>query len=190
MKKQKPSASARITAAILSTIAIVLVIILLVIIITSSNSKNPSETTPTPPESIINSGTLGDWEIAVQKTSFESKIKNEFLTQFEPEEGSKFLVVNLKITNKGKTMSTFLPSVSFGNTISVKVTYNDYTFSPMLLLGYSKELHNSSLNPLETKEGIIAIPIPDTVISVGELTLEFSNGENNLTFKIDNSTNK
>lgn len=131
-------------------------------------------------------GILEDWAITVTNTEVTDRIKENDYAGFTPEDGSKYLAVEISVTNNGKSASTFLPSFGMGDSISAKVLYqNDYEFSSTNLLGYSKELHNSTINPLSTKTGIVAFEIPDSVASSeDELILVISAGKKNLQIKI------
>ena len=113
-------------------------------------------------------------------------IKQSDYFGFKPEDGNKYLTVDITVVNNGKNASKFLPSFGMGDDISAKLLYqSDYEFSATNLLGYDKELHDSTVNPLSTKSGIVAFEIPDSVASSDEeLILVISAGKKNLQFKI------
>ena len=112
-------------------------------------------------------------------------IPDEYGT-FSPDAGNKYLVVSISVTNNGKTADTFLPSFGMGDDVQAKLLYGDgYEFSSTQLLGYSKSLHDQTLNPLSTKEGDIAFEIPDSVASAtDEIVLQFKAGNNSLNIKV------
>lgn len=58
-------------------------------------------------------------------------------------------------------------------------------FSAANLLGYSKDLHDTSLNPLQSKSGSMAFEISDSVANAAdELILEFQSGSKALDYKV------
>lgn len=149
----------------------------------SSEAAATPEPTPTPaptPEptpSALATGTefsLGDWAITVSSMEFLSVIPNGYL-QFEPTEGNQFLIVHTSVTNNGKESDTFLPSFAITGDVTATVLFGDgYEFTPTSLLGYEDGLHDTALNPLSTKEGVIAFDVPQTVVdSTDPLTIMF-----------------
>lgn len=146
----------------------------------NTNDPNNSESTPTH----VKSYEIGTWEVSFINANFQKSISSGFLTEFKAEEGSQFLVIKLKVTNKSKKMNTFLPAFSVGNDVNVKVFHDEYTFSASNLIGLSNDLHYTYLNPLESKEGIIAFSIPEDIIQKGNLVFVITSGQNDLTFTI------
>lgn len=131
-------------------------------------------------------GVLNDWSITVTNAEITDTIKENDYYGFTPEDGNKYLFIEVSITNNGKDASTFLPSISYGDTVSAKVLYQqEYEYSPSMLLGYSNDLHNTSVNPLSTKTGAITFELPDSIASTDEeLILQFSGGKSELLFKV------
>lgn len=129
---------------------------------------------------------LGDWAITVTNVEVTDYIKENDYLGFTPEDGNKYLTVEISVTNNGKNAARFLPSFGMGDDIAAKILYqNDYEFSASNLLGYSNELHDSTINPLSSKTGVVAFEIPDTVASSeDELLLVISAGRNNLQIKV------
>ena len=146
----------------------------------NTNDPNNSESTPTQ----VKSYEIGTWEVSFINANFQKSISSGFLTEFKAEEGSQFLVIKLKVTNKGKKMNTFLPAFSVGDDVNVKVFHDEYTFSASNLIGLSNDLHYTYLNPLESKEGIIAFSIPEDIIQKGNLVFVITSGQNDLTFTV------
>lgn len=136
--------------------------------------------------SLGETGTLGDWEVTVSKIEFLDSIQNGDFISFNPDEGNKFAVVSLTISNQGKESDTFLPSIGMGDDVSAKILYGDgYEFSSTYLLGYELELHDASLNPLSSKDGIIAFEVPQQVVDDTEspLSIQFD-GPGAVTFNL------
>ena len=131
-------------------------------------------------------GILEDWAITVSNTEITDYIKENDYAGFTPDDDNRYLAIEISVTNNGKSASTFLPSFGIGDSISAKILYqNDYEFSSTNLLGYSKGMHDSTINPFSTKTGVIAFEIPDSVASSeDELLLVISAGNKNLQFKI------
>lgn len=136
--------------------------------------------------SIGDEGTLGDWGVTVTNAQIVDSISDNKYTGFKPEDGSKYLLIDITIANNGKTAGSFLPSYGFGDDVSAKITYQgDYEFSATNLLGYSKDIHDATLNPLSNKSGSVAFEIPDNVAaSTDELILTFQSGNKKLNFKV------
>lgn len=129
--------------------------------------------------------TLGDWSVTASTTQTVDSIPDGYGT-FSPDAGNKYLVISISVTNNGKTADTFLPSFGMGDDVQAKLLYGDgYEFSATQLLGYSKSLHDQTLNPLSTKEGDIAFEIPDSVASAtDEIVLQLKAGNNSLNIKV------
>ena len=131
-------------------------------------------------------GTLKDWSVVVTNAEITDSIKENDYYGFSPEEGNKYIAIDVTVSNNGKNAANFLPSFGMGDDVSAKVLYQgDYEFSATNLLGYSKSLYDTSVNPLSTKSGIVAFEIPDAVASADEeLILVISAGKDNLQFKV------
>lgn len=130
---------------------------------------------------------LKDWEISVTDMQIVESIASGDYLKFDPQEsGNKFAQVFVTVNNKGKTADSFLPSYVFGDDVNAKIIYGDgYEFSSTNLLGYSNELHDTSINPLSSKTGEIVFEVPETVASSeDELILEFSSEQDSVRFKI------
>lgn len=130
--------------------------------------------------------TLKDWSITVTNVEFLDKIPQSQYTSFQAKEGNKYFKINCTVTNNGTDSNTFLPSVTLGSSVTAKVLYqNDYEYSPSNLLGNQDDLHDTTLNPLSSKEGIIVFEIPDSVVSSDEeLILVLKAGRNEIKYKV------
>ena len=141
------------------------------------------------PDSILSigdEGSLKDWTIVVTNAEVTDSIKENDYYGFSPEEGNKYLAIDITANNKGKNAATFLPSYGLGDDISAKILYQgEYEFSATNLLGYSKSIFDTSVNPLSTKSGMVAFELPDSIASADEeLILVISAGKTNLQFKV------
>lgn len=149
-----------------------------------NNELNASEE-----DAVYNIGdsiTLKDWEISVTSVQIVDSIAADY-GQFSPnEEGNKYIQVFVTVNNNGKQADSFLPSFGMGDDVTAKVLYGDgYEFSASNLLGYSNEMHDSSINPLSSKSGEIAFDVPESVAtSTDELIIEFISGNDTVKFKI------
>lgn len=130
--------------------------------------------------------TLKDWSITVTNVEFLDKIPQSQYTSFQAKEGNKYFKIDCTVTNNGTDSNTFLPSVTLGSSVTAKVLYqNDYEYSPSNLLGNQDDLHDTTLNPLSSKEGIIVFEIPDSVVSSDEeLILVLKAGRNEIKYKV------
>lgn len=151
---------------------------------TENNESNAIEE-----DAVYNIGdsiTLKDWEISVTSVQIVDSIAADY-GQFSPnEEGNKYIQVFVTVNNNGKQADSFLPSFGMGDDVTAKVLYGDgYEFSASNLLGYSNEMHDSSINPLSSKSGEIAFDVPESVAtSTDELIIEFISGNDTVKFKI------
>ena len=151
----------------------------------TENESQPEES----PETIYetgNSASLKDWTINVTDAQIVDSIAADY-GSFEPkEEGNKFIQVFVTVNNDGKQADRFLPSYSIGDDVNAKILYSDgYEFTATNLLGYSNDLHDSTINTLSSQTGEIAFEIPSTVAeSTDELLIQFSSGNDTLKFKV------
>lgn len=138
------------------------------------------------PYALGNSAELKDWSINVTDVKIVDSIAGS-LGSFSPkEEGNTYLQVFVTVDNIGKTADSFLPSFAIGDDIIAKVLYSDgYEFTASNLLGYTNDLHDSSINPLSSKTGEIVYEIPSQVADSEEaLLLQFSSGNESVTFNL------
>lgn len=136
--------------------------------------------------SIGDSSTLNDWAITVSNFYYTDKIDISAYTFYQPDDGNQYAVAEVQVTNNGKESNTFLPSFSTGNDVRAKIYYaGEYEYSSTVLLGVNEDLHDSTLNPLTSKDGIIVFSIPDTVVN-GEdsLVLTLSAGHDEISFSL------
>lgn len=109
------------------------------------------------------------------------------LGSFSPkEEGNTYVQVFVTVKNTGKTADSFLPSFCIGDDVNAKVLYSDgYEFTASNLLGYTNDLHDSTINPLSSKTGEIVYEIPSEVVNSEEpLLLQFSSGNDTVAFNL------
>lgn len=153
---------------------------------TATEKPKPKKGTKENPIKIGKKGKLNDWTITITKVQFLNKIPNGDYLAFEPEKGNKYLQVSMKIRNNAKSAETIFPSYSYGDGITTVVLYkDDYEFSATHLLGLSNELHDSTINPLSSKKGLLAYEVPKKVASSSKpLFLRLSSLDKDLYFKI------
>ncbi len=156
---------------------------------TSSNQSSISEETKDDKLNIGETGNLTDWEICLNKYEIKDAIEGNtygtLTTTFEPDEGNKYVYLELSVKNISNDSETFLPVVSTSTSgTSVKLIYNnDYTYSSTNLLAHDKELHSKFFNPLTSFEGILAFQIPDSVATASDsLILEIKEGRDSLQY--------
>ncbi len=140
-------------------------------------------------ETIYNMGEtaqLGEWDVSVTDMQLIESISENYIEYRPQNEGGKYIQVFVTVTNNGKQSNTFLPSFVYGDAVYARILYADgYEFNSTQLLGYSKDLHDSNLNPLTQGTGEILFEVPDTVASsADELLIRFSAGEEAISFKI------
>lgn len=165
----------------------------------NSSLKSQAETTVSPEEntetstgnaadsfSVGENVSLKDWNITVTNVQITDAVSENQYVSFKPENENKYLVVDMTVTNNGKNAASFLPSFGFGDDISAKILYqNEYEFSSTNLLGYSKELHDTTVNPLSTKNGSVAFEIPNSIAdSDEELILVIQSGNDTVNIKV------
>lgn len=129
--------------------------------------------------------TLKDWNITITNMQMLDSVDNGY-GSFAPDDGNKYMLVTATIENIGKTAGTFLPSFGMNDDVSVIVLYGDgYEFSLTQLLGYEKDLINSTINPLSSKEGDMAFEVPNSVAeSTDPIFLEFKAGNEKVVFSL------
>ncbi len=154
-------------------------------------SVAPDTPTPTPePEEPVyelkEKTTLKDWEITVSKAKFVKSVKQSEYSEFVPDEGNKYLMISVSVTNNGKEEDSFLPSYIFNDDVYAKVYYGDgYEFSMTNLLAYDESLVDKKIQPLSKKKGKIAFEVPDSVAEgEEELVLKIISGEDSITYKL------
>lgn len=138
------------------------------------------------PYALGNSADLKDWSINVTDVKIVDSIAGS-LGSFSPkEEGNTYVQVFVTVKNTGKTADSFLPSFCIGDDVNAKVLYSDgYEFTASNLLGYTNDLHDSTINPLSSKTGEIVYEIPSEVVNSEEpLLLQFSSGNDTVAFNL------
>lgn len=129
---------------------------------------------------------IGNWAVIATNAEIVDTVEENDYYGFTADDGNKYLMIDLTVTNNGTSADTFLPSVGLSSAISAKVVYQgSYEYSSTNLLGYSQEMHDTSVNPLSSKSGRIAFEIPDSVAdSADELILTIQAGKDSLEIKI------
>lgn len=152
---------------------------------TGSKSEEPTPE-PTPEKTNLSLGSnavLGNWEITATKFEIRDRIDSDFNGYYSPDEGNKYAVVSVEVTNNGKEADTFLPTFSYGDSVRAKIMYEDYEFSATNVLSYSPDLHDKHLNPLSSSSGEIIFSIPESVIDKS-LQLVLSAGKDSLIYDL------
>jgi len=150
---------------------------------TDNSSKESSEENSKPESlKIGETAKTKNWEITVNSAEVVEEVKQNY-GSFKPEDGSKYLVINVSVKNISKDPESFLPSYGMGDDIRAKIKYQDYDFSSTNLLGYSEEMHDTILNPLSSKTGIIAFALANEVTeNLNELHIVFYEGTSEYDF--------
>lgn len=132
------------------------------------------------------SASLQDWTISVTDAQIVDSISSGYVSFTPKEEGNKFIQVFVTVNNEGKQADSFLPTINTGHQVSAKILYADgYEFSSTNLLGYSNELHDSTINPLSSRTGEIVFEIPGTVAEAeDELLIQFLLENDVIKFKV------
>ncbi|GIP35059.1 DUF4352 domain-containing protein [Paenibacillus sp. J2TS4] len=107
---------------------------------------------------------LKDWEVVVESFEFNQSVTGGMLSS-SADEGSKFLVLNLAVTNNASEAQQFIEMI--GGT-KIKAIYNDkyeYKISITLIDG---DLANERVQPLSTAKGFTVIEMPDKVVEATE----------------------
>lgn len=125
-----------------------------------------------------------NWEITVNSAEAAEKIENDF-GAYKPDDGNKYIVINVTAKNLGTDANTFLPSFGLASNIGAKLKYKEYEFSGTNLLGYDEDLHDTHLNPLSSKTGVMAFSVAEEVAEdFSELHLVFSESKTDYDFSL------
>ena len=130
----------------------------------ASQSEAPVDTPEVSAYAVGDTVELNDWSIELTAFEFADKIDGDFNMYVSPDEGCKFGVAHLSITNNAKEAANFLPTLSLSGDVRARVLCGEYEFSPTNLLSIGDDLHDETLNPLVTVSGIIAFNVPDSVV--------------------------
>ncbi len=121
---------------------------------------------PTPvPTHQTNTGTVGNWQITFNSFYYANSISAGLLREYQAEDGSQFVVINLTVKNLGKEAAVFLPYAPQGNDAVVKIVWNDYEYSRSELQFAKDSLSSEMLNPLVSTSGDIAFILPNELIA-------------------------
>lgn len=125
------------------------------------------------------------WEITVDSIEIKDRVADNEYFGYTPDEGNRYVVVNLTVKNVSKDASTFYSSFSF-NTVGMKIVYDDkYEYSSSMLITIDNDLHDKTLNPLTSVSGFIAFSVTEEALSSdAPLTLKFTHGLKTETYNI------
>lgn len=155
----------------------------------TTKPETPSVPVETEPETYAlgDTVTLNDFEITVDSWEATKKIASSAYTSFNSDEGSTYIVVTLSIKNVGTSANTLISTYSIGrNAATAKIYYQgEYEYTGANLLGYSEDLHDDQMNPLESKTGVLAFSLPDEAAGSSDLTFVLSAGKTSYTFVLD-----
>lgn len=122
------------------------------------------------------------WEITVKSITATNEIRVNY-GAYHPDEGEKYVLVELSAKNISKNSETFLPAFVSSKDIKATLTYQDYTFTASKLAGYKEDLLGTSFNPLSEKTGKIAFALAsDVADKTSELNVVFT--ENKKTYTV------
>ncbi len=93
-------------------------------------------------------------------------------------------MVYMSVYNESDSAQTFDNSFSFTPSNVNMIFSGSYTYSSSNLLGYDDDLHDTFLNPLTKKEGVIAFEVPKRVETDSNASLEVQIKEDDETAKI------
>lgn len=120
------------------------------------------------------------WEVTVKSITSANEISIGYGT-YHPDEGEKYVLVEVSAKNISKNSETFLPAFVSSKDIKVTLTYQDYNFTAAKLFGYEEDLLGTSINPLSEKTGKVAFGLnSDIADKTSELNVVFT--ENNKTY--------
>ena len=126
------------------------------------------------------------WDITINNAKFVDKIIDNS-RRFTPSEGNKYLVINLTVKNTGTKNDTFLSNINLiTDDLTTHITYKDYNFSGISLIGYSEDLFEKSLNPLSSKNGVLTFEISSEVSDkLNEMSMIFKEGTKKYTINLN-----
>ena len=112
------------------------------------------------------------------------KIATSAYTSFNSDEGSTYVVITLSVKNVGTSAGTLISTYSIErDAATAKIYYKgEYEYTGTNLLGYSEDIHDNQLNPLESKTGVLAFSLPDEAAESSDLTFVLSAGKTSYTF--------
>lgn len=152
---------------------------------TSTPTPEPTPSPDAEPLAIGDSATIDNWSVVVSDFYFADKIADGEFFQYSPDEGNLYAVVSAQVTNNGKESDTFLPAFATNSDVKADIYYaGEYEYSASLLM-MDDDLHDSTLNPLTSKSGIIVFSVPEMIESSEEtLSVTFSAGREEVTFSL------
>lgn len=107
---------------------------------------------------------LDDWKITVKKMEAKKSINKGGGFVFPADKGQIYICVTMTIRNNGKEAAKLLPRVGMRDTMcTATLFYDDYEYKGTSLIGYDKDLMDTTIQPLTGKTGIIAFQVPKKV---------------------------
>lgn len=135
---------------------------------------------------IGDSATIGDWDITVTDFYYTDRIETGTLGYYHPDDGSQYAVIAARVTNNGTASDIFLPTISGNDDVEAHLYYaGKYTYAPSMFIGVDGDLGSDVINPLASKDGIIAFSVPDVVVDGADsLSVSFTCGGDELSFSL------
>lgn len=150
--------------------------------ISTEETKEAEEKTVKFGETII----FNEFEITVDSAEVKESIQISKYTEYTPDEGNAYIAVSATIKNIDTNSAIFLPTYSFENDIRAKLVSGDYEFISSVLLSYSGDLHDTRLNPLSSKSGVIAFSVAKEIADPNNFNLILFNRNESFTFSLNN----
>lgn len=113
---------------------------------------------------------FGNWEI----TYHSAKIVKEFESGYfiyTAKDGHQFVMADLTVTNRGLQSDTFLPMLYYINEdpiVQIADSSRENLYDCVDALSYSACLNGNTLDPSESKDGVVLFEIPDELVQSGE----------------------
>lgn len=146
--------------------------------------------TPGPKETTValgKKGTVGDWQFCVKKAAAKKQIKSSDYLGFKPSKGNTFIVLTMSVRNNGKEAETAFPRMGLENKMIQAILYYDgeYEYKPTQLLSYDKDLMTKKIQPLTTKNGVVAYEVPKKVAkSLDKITVKIGTSKESLIYSL------
>lgn len=155
----------------------------------SSNSVvSETQTKPIPAASYKKDepATIGNFEVTYMDTK-NSETLEENYSVYNADSGSTYLALYCDVKNNSTSGDTFLPAYAFGDAVDAELIYDGkYTYTPSVLLGYEKDLHDTFLNPMETEQGFIVFSVPKKLFPTKKsFVLRLTAGSEVVEFKLN-----
>lgn len=104
--------------------------------------------------------TLKDWDVTLESFEFNKSVKDNIMSS-STEDGNKYLILRLNVTNNGTTGDDFIKMIGG---VSIKAVYNDkYEYQNSITL-IDGDLAKKKIQPLSNVKGFTVIKVPDKVV--------------------------